>query len=371
MTSRRARSRLLRPVEVVLLVLVAALGPAVLAVPTTPVPASASDQTGAKAVPVASGPLELGVNVFAMWRDWRSHDLLFDRVQESGSGWVRVDLSWCDLEPQGPGQVEPEAQGRLDEVVDGLAQRELRPLIVITCAPEWAGGTAAHPYPDDPAQFERVTRWLAERYRGRVAAWEIGNEPDCIGGCPRGSAEAYVPLLQAGYRGIKAADPTATVVTGGTSGNNARWTARMYAAGAHGFFDVLAVHPYVEPMTMPPDAPSEGKVYRLTSVSAVRAVMEQNGDGNKPIWFTEFGWTTGTTGPAEGVSEVTQAQYLQQAVELIRRDYPYVTRAFWYCLRDRDDLNPYENSFGLVHLDGSAKPAFAALQAANQSLAGP
>jgi hypothetical protein len=97
--------------------------------------------------------------------------------------------------------------------------------------------------------------------------------------------------------------------------------------------------------------------------------MTRRGDGHKPIWLTEFGWTTAQTGPRRGVDEETQARYLRDAVRQIDARYPYVTHAFWFCLRDRDDDNPYENNFGLLEVDGSPKPAFAALQQANEDLA--
>jgi hypothetical protein len=323
----------------------------------------------AAAAAAGGGQPVLGVTVFAMWRDWDRADELLDRAQQSGSPWLRVDMGWCSLEERGPGEVSAWYQDRLDAVVAGADRRGLRLLMMVACAPEWAGGTATGSYPDDPAQFQRVTRYLADRYRGRVQAWEIWNEPDCIGGCPNGSPAAFVPVLQAGYRGIKAGDPAATVVSGGISGNNAGWIARMYAAGAQGWFDALAVHPYLEPVTAAPAAPPEQRIYRMTSVAAVYAVMQRNGDGDKDIWFTEFGWTTADTGDRPGVDETTQARYLQQAVELIARDYPYVTHAFWFALRDRDDWTPYENEFGLLHVDGSAKPAYAALRAANAWLA--
>jgi polysaccharide biosynthesis protein PslG len=314
--------------------------------------------------------LQTGVTVFSMWRDWDRLDALLDRARDSGSPWVRVDIGWCSLEEAGPGVVSTWYRDRLDATVAGVAARGMRLLVDVGCAPGWAGGTAYDSYPSDPAQFERVMTGLAQRYRGRVAAWEIWNEPDCVAvpDCPGGDPAAFVPVLRAGFRGVRAGDPAATVVSGGISGNNADWIARMYRAGAGGWFDVLAVHPYLDPADAPPDAPSEGRTYRLTTLPAVRAEMVANGDAAKPIWFTEFGWTTASTGPRTGVDEATQATYLSRALDQIRTRYPYVTTAFWFCLRDRDDSTPYENAFGLLRVDGSAKPAFAALAAGNARL---
>jgi hypothetical protein len=46
-----------------------------------------------------------------------------------------------------------------------------------------------------------------------------------------------------------------------------------------------------------------------------------------------------------------------------------VTHAFVFTIRDRDDWTVYENNFGLLRPDGTAKPALTALHDANQWLA--
>lgn len=328
--------------------------------PTPPPPAAESG--------VRNVPLELGVTVFSMWRDWDQHEQWFQQAAKSGSKWMRVDMGWCSLEESGQGLISQWYQGRLDVTVDTAEKLGLKLVVEVGCAPKWAGGAEPGFYPTDPGQFERVTRYLADRYRGRVAAWEIWNEPNCVGGCGNGSPDKFVAALKAGYRGVKSGDPDATVVSGGVSGNDVDWLRRMYAAGAAGFFDALAVHPYQDPATAPPDAPSQGQTYRLSTLPMVHRLMVANGDGNKPIWLTEWGWTTAKTGPRPGVDDDTQARYLEQSVRLIRSRYPYVTHAFWFCLRDRDDWNPYENNFGLLHLHGSPKPAFATMQKVNADL---
>jgi beta-xylosidase len=313
-------------------------------------------------------PLDLGVTVFSMWRDWDQHDELLQLAKETGSSWLRVDVGWCSLEEAGPGQVSDWYQGRLDVTADTAKKLGMKLLIQIGCAPKWAGGTDFNSYPTDPGQFERVTRYLADRYRGRVVAWEIWNEPNCIGGCGNGSPEQFVSALKAGYRGVKAGDPDALVVSGGTSGNDVDWLRRMYDAGGQGSFDALAVHPYQDPATAPPDAPSQNGTYRLSTLPKVHELMVANGDGTKTIWLTEFGWTTARAGPRPGVDEDTQARFLRQSVRQIETQYPYVSHAIWFTLRDRDDSTPYENNFGLLHVHGSAKPSFSALQKANSDL---
>jgi polysaccharide biosynthesis protein PslG len=316
-------------------------------------------------VAAEASTLNMGVTIFAMWRDWLYKDQLLAKAKESGSPWVRVDMGWCSLEEAGAGQISTWYQDRLDATVAAARAQGLKLLVNFGCTPAWAGGVGYNSWPTNAAQVTRITLYLAQRYKGRVAAWEIWNEPDCIGGCPNGSPEQFVKVLRAGYQGIKAGDRNAIVVSGGISGNNAEWISRMYAAGARGSFDALAVHPYQDPPTAAPDAACEDRIYRFTCLPLIRDQMVRNGDAAKPIWLTEFGWTTAQTGERPGVDEATQAVFLSQSVDLLRNYAPYVTHAFWFTLRDRDDSTPYENEFGLLHVDGSEKPAFTALKRVN------
>ena len=71
-------------------------------------------------------------------------------------------------------------------------------------------------------------------------------------------------------------------------------------------------------------------------------------------------------GERPGVDEATQAVFLSQSVDLLRNYAPDVTHAFWFTLRDRaTHSTPDQNEFGLLHVDGSEKPAFTALKRVN------
>jgi polysaccharide biosynthesis protein PslG len=331
------------------------------------------EDAGDSAVPGRT--VQVGVEVFSLWRDWPVNEAMLDRVVESGSGWVRIGVGWCSLEEAGSGVVSGWYLDRLDATVAAAAARGLRVLATVGCTPGWLSGSGSLtvlPQPAQVGEFERVARWLAGRYAGRIAAWEIWNEPDCSAGtgCGMTDPAAYVPVLRAGHAGVRAGDPAAVVVSGGISGVNAEWIGRLYAAGARGWFDALGLHPYQGPAAEPPEAPPAEHPYRMTNVERVREVMVGSGDGQVPIWFTEFGWTTGAgEGWSAGVDEATQADYLARAVAMVQERYGYVTHAFVFTVRDRDDWNAYENNFGLVRLDGTPKPALAALRHANDRLA--
>ncbi len=319
--------------------------------------------------------LETGVEVLSLWRDWPINEAMLDRVAGSGSGWVRVGVGWCSLEEAGAGQVAQWYLQRLDATVAAAGARGLQVLATLGCTPRWLSGSESLtglPETGQVGQFQRVAAWLAERYAGRIAAWEIWNEPDCSAGTGCGLTDpgVYVPVLQAGFTGVRAGDPGAVVVSGGISGVNAAWIAGLYAAGGGGWFDALGLHPYQGPAAEPPEAPAAEHPYRIANVERVRAVMVEQGDAEAPVWFTEFGWTTGAgEGWFAGVDEATQADYLGRAIAMVQERYSYVTHAFVFTIRDRDDWNAYENNFGLVRLDDTAKPALDALRTANDRLA--
>jgi hypothetical protein len=107
-------------------------------------------------------------------------------------------------------------------------------------------------------------------------------------------------------------------------------------------------------------------------VPKIRATMLANGDA-RPLWLTESGWTTSTVRGSEawrnGVSEAQQALFIRQQAQQIVR-WPYVKANITFNLldvgADRADRNA---NFGLLHADGSTKPAFASIRVAATTLA--
>ena len=103
--------------------------------------------------------------------------------------------------------------------------------------------------------------------------------------------------------------------------------------------------------------------------------MAQQGDGGKPIWFTEFGWsshpnTASTPTWQRGVTEAQQGDYFVRTLRWIATNAPYVTNTFWY-----NDTNTtagaeqYDN-YGLLRTDLSPKPAYTTLKGYLTGLAG-
>jgi hypothetical protein len=318
----------------------------------------------------------------------------------TGAKSVRIFALWKDFEPNAKGEY-PSSEVNLantvkvyDDAIKQLNAAGVKPLFVVTEAPAWANGSSdVHVPPRDPADFGDFLKRFAAHNKtvGPVAGYEVWNEPDeNIFWHPAPDAGQYSAMLKAAYAGIKAGDPAATVVAGPMTGNDYAWLENLYTAGAQGSFDVVAVHTDTSCLDRGPDEfyREDGKLARFTFLGyrTVHETMAAHGDGDKPIWMSELGWSSTSGGPSSctrgmwtgkkpsGVSEANQAAFLSKAYSCLAND-PYVTQADWFTLRDTtaesvDELNHY----GLLRADGSPKPAmtaFRAVAAAGGGAAGP
>ena len=290
-----------------------------------------------------------------------------DLVASTGAGWVRFDIDWGGAEPsRGRFDWEP-----VDRIVRAARARHLRILATLAYTPAWARppGTTGKTPPTDPADYGRFARAAAARYSPRgVHHWELWNEANVTAFWePRPDPRGYAALLGAGAAGVRAADPSATIVTAGLAPAKDRpdgatlsprtFLRRLYDAGAAPSFDAVGIHPYTypdPPLTPGPDNP-------FATLPETHQVMVDHGDGAKALWGTEYGAPTGTSSRA--VSEADQARILRQGYEQWRR-WPFAGPLFWYSHRDAGtDADDPEDNFGLVRQDRRPKPALAAIRA--------
>ena len=285
-------------------------------------------------------------------------------LSDVGAKWVRLTANWADAEPS-KGQYNSWWLAQYDRAVQLARNAGARIVIVSYQSPSWASGSSNKETPPrDPADYARFMNFLAKRYAGKVEAYEVWNEENIDRFWSTGASPgAYVSLLKPAYSAIKSGDPNAKVVFGGVSMSDYRFIEGAYAAGAKGYFDVMSVHPY---SCYGPEVVRRGADNRITYDSfagyrEVHASMAANGD-SKPIWFTEFGWST--TSESCGVSEATQADYLTKALRYVEQD-PYVQVALWYNFRNNywnHDQDTLEGRYGLMRTDFSQKPAYGALK---------
>lgn len=292
---------------------------------------------------------------------------VMDRLHRAGARWVRVDVGWNTLQPDGPTPFSQWYADLLDQVLAGAHARGLKVIVALWQTPRWASPNGSdHAPPTNVRAYADAAATAAQRWGGDVDAWEIWNEPNFADYFEGADPATYTKLLCAAYPAIKEHDDS-PVLFGGLMYNDDAWLERAYRAGARGCFDALAVHPYVGPSNAAPDTPAVGEVWRLTHMPAMRAVMDDWGDRHKKIWITELGWSSGPD--SEGnpwdlpVSQPQQARFLGEAVRLVRARYPYVGPIIWYSDTD-GPTRTYQDGFGLLRHDLGPKPALRAFAAA-------
>jgi len=328
-----------------------------------PRPAPAASQS--LPVRLADAPFALNTHLATRYPDPQSMNIPADLVAQSGATWAREDVQWWRIQPT------PDTWdwSYTDAAFRALIQRGINIVGVLGHPPGWATPDPNDAPSDfsfsapDPNQFAAFAYAVAHRYSRYIKHWEVWNEPDNpLFWKPAPDAAAYAALLQRASGAIHSAVPGARVLIGGINPFSTTFLKLVAEAGAWGSFDILAIHPYVDPAT-----PEAGNI--VAAADGVHALAARW--GQKPIWVTEIGWASGLSdhdslGMIDGQG---QANLLVRAMLLLWRSG--VERIFWYTLKD-DPSNPY----GLIaEATGRAdysrpKPAFYAFQTLAHQLAG-
>jgi hypothetical protein len=291
-----------------------------------------------------------------------------DMMKDVGAGWTRVVISWHDMEPN-QGSYSSSLLSATDNAVNLSQARGIHVLINFVDAPTWATGSSANSTPPrNNADFAHFVSDMVTRYRGKAEGYEIWNEQNTNRFWSTGvNAGQYANLLKDSYGAVKAADPAAKVVFGGLARNDYNFVNDAYSAVPNlgSYYDVMATHPYPDwSLNGAPDQTlrnGDGRIgiQSFNGYREVRQVMLGHGD-DKPIWFTEFGWSTWSG----GVSQATQAAYTTLAMKCVEQD-PYVQIAFLYNLRNNywaNNADTWDDQLGITNVDFSQKLAYSAFK---------
>ena len=319
--------------------------------------------------------------------DQSAKDRIGAAIADLGARWASVDVSWRDAEPA-KGVFDSAA---LEDADRGIAvARAAGANVVLTVAetPQWASGQAdsRHP-PASAADLAAFYGMLVARYGASVDAWQVWNEPNhpsFWAPDPTGNPSAcagYAPLLKAAAPVIRAGDPTARVLFAGLAFNDYAYVERCHdlVPDIGAYYDVMVTHPYAmggaAPEAVQDTDPADGRLDARTFLAyrEVRASLLSRG-ADKPIWFTEMGWSTATDGhPLGNVSLATQADYVTRAYRQLEQD-PYVQVAMWYSLRNSawgNDGPGWLDQLGLMRTDFTPKPSYYAFKAYTPAVAAP
>ena len=296
-------------------------------------------------------------------------------AREAGVDTIVELFSWRQIEPT-EGQFHWQHP---DEVVQGAEYYGLDVVARIDQHPHWASEAPLdlNAPPDQMADYSRFVSDVARRFRGRIKGYVIWNEPNLSfewGGRVPDPA-GYTAMLCEAYRAIKSADPDALVVSAGLAPTNQddaeamddrRFLEGMLEAGAADCFDVLGAHPYG--FAYPPDDPRGAHDgLNLARIEDLRDLLVEHGAGAKPVWATEMGWTVNALGESawQTVTPRQQAEYLQDAFERVRRDWPWLELVTVWNLGPHDEAA--WSGYSLLEADGSPRPVYEALKAIDKN----
>ncbi len=163
----------------------------------------------------AGAPLDgdlMGAQIHIHGEDIRE---MMGHLRALGMGWVKVQVSW-KLYESAPGQYTEDRLRELDRLVEAAAANDIKVLLSVSKAPEWSRPTTELDGPPlDYDLYAGFMNFLAGRYQGRVAAYELWNEPNLQrewNGFPLNTAD-LVRLTAAGAAGVRAADPAAILIS--------------------------------------------------------------------------------------------------------------------------------------------------------------
>lgn len=335
----------------------------------------AGDCPGKAPFPPQLAGVRYGTNLFLFGTD---SERVLALADIAGFNWLRQQIHWRDLE----GERGQFVWRPLDQIVSAARAHDQQIMLSVVRSPAWATAGGHDGLPDDPETLAIFLKALATRYRGRVAAYQVWNEPNLShegGGKPAPPAD-YLAVLKAAYPAIKEADPCALVVSAALASTNQPDPAlaledlpyfeALYTLDNGAFLrsaDVVALHPGAGPhppmATWPADAPEQSHRY-FRHIERVRDLMITYGDPRQ-AWITEYGWTVAAAeGAPQPVTEEQQASYLVDTLWFIRQRYAWISGVFVWNLNFSVIAPPSDEktTFSILKPDWSARPSFLALQ---------
>ncbi|NJO07079.1 MAG: hypothetical protein HC876_17035 [Chloroflexaceae bacterium] len=311
----------------------------------------------------APGQSVFGVNshVGSRYGDMGTVGTPIGLLAEAETGWAREEFQWSLVTNGARNDVYDWSM--LDAVINDLHSRGINIIGLLNDAPN-----AGPPRTDaEIAGFTNFAEAAVRRYGDKVRYWEVWNEPENFlywGGLP--NAQEYTRLLISVSQRIKSVDGSLQVLNAGIVPTHIDYIRQIHAAGGWPHFDILALHPYVDPFT-----PETGQIGDGGDLSKIQMLNEQL--GAKPIWATEYGWATGPSDrtATQPVDAATQAAYLVRGATLLQA--AGVERIIWYKFKDenagRNEYGMFAHGAGRTDF-GSPKPTFIAFKTLNQQLAG-
>jgi hypothetical protein len=318
--------------------------------PTEEAPQPTDTPAAATSEPVKMASPDYGMQAFLWWRaEVAQRDL--ELIRDAGFNWVKQGFAWREIEGAGKGQFDWSTSDRLVDQVESVGGLHL--IARLDSEPGWASGlnypNSSDVFMSPPRDYQDFADFcgaVAARYKGRIAAYQVWNEPNLKRewGGQTPDPSGYVALLRVCYEAIRGADPNAIIISAGMAPTT-RWDEvampdteflkQMYAVGAQPYFDALGAHgagykapPEKDPseIAVDPNFYNQGdpycpgdpcRIYGFRHVEDLHQIMVENGDTDKQVVVLEFGWTIDPRPNSpyswHAVTEEEQADYFVRA----------------------------------------------------------
>jgi hypothetical protein len=293
-------------------------------------------------------------------------------MRDAGASRDRITFDWFRFQPSAGG-FDNNVVNAYNDLLKDAAAANIDTLGILIGAPEWArddrylGGAYRVPRGlelvwDDPNNtWGQFVFQIVDRYKDRVRAWEIWNEPNLTEFWPAPPA-LFAQLMRVAWQAAKAADPTTTVVFGGIyrGANIERIDAIFKAlkaldpAGANAYYhDVIGYHLY-----------DGGHCSVFDEIQYLRTFFWLPNVGDKPLWITESGIRVREESLPDFATPAESASFF-----ITNYAYSLASGAQrYYYFRAVDDDPNASQLWGLLKNDGTARPSLQAMRTVAQWL---
>jgi hypothetical protein len=310
------------------------------------------------ALSAATRPVSVGLN--DNWEQWIA--------RSANVGWVRIDFVWFNIEPSRNSFNWNEPEAHVNEALANGQQI----VAILHYAPSWATGSTNPAVPPlSTGDWAEFVKQLAIKYNGRIAAYEIWNEPDTSGasgggiGWDRNVEEPplYTDFVHTAAQQIRTYAPGTLVVgpayrthsdgfNSQADNRKRRFFQEMQAVTypdgpGPSFLDVTSYHNNASDTEASKDM---GLTLRTNNLAYLSSYLPSK--AGSPIWVTEYGWRSNAVGTAgQREKECNETKIYTGLLE-----GPYtgltnynITRAFIYSMKEG-------GSAAIFNGDNSPKP---------------
>ena len=213
---------------------------------------------------------------------------LYDKVADLGVKWVRIQSGWQRTE-KSPGVYD---FVWLDEIVDNLVSRKLRPWITLCygnslytpAAREVFGAVGCPPIGTQKERdaWRDYVKALVRHFTGRVEHYEVWNEPDGDWCWKHGhNGREYGEFAAATCRAILDASPVAKPIVGSMCTGSMNWLAEVAAAGGLDLAWGFTYHEYTQDETNNPEKVRLLRAFINRRYPEVRIIQGESGSQSR------------------------------------------------------------------------------------------